>query len=123
MAKPNTLRATRETAAFARNTKLDKLVEIIQEYQDQNVRHARTNTAGDYLDLLKIEYRMAKALADTLHWDMYEQQTLIEDEARGECNYDLYEGCFLDDNGDPRREGSLPPGLADYLYEMRRDAE
>lgn len=123
MTKPDTGRVTRETAAFAQNTKLDKLIEAIHEYQEENVRHARTNSAGDYLDLLEIEHRLAKMLSDALHWDTYEQQGIIEDEARCECDYDLVEGCFLDDNGDPRREGSLPPGYSDYVYETRRDAE
>ena len=113
----------RVNTAMHQNAKLQKLRAELIVYEEENVRHARTNAASDYLDLLKSEYRIAKLLADVLHWDTWEQQQVIEEEARSECDYDLVEGCFLDDNGEPRHERSLPPGYSDYVYETRRDAE
>lgn len=113
----------RVNTAMHQNAKLQKLRAELIVYEEQNVRHARTNAAGDYLDLLKSEYRLAKILSDVLLWDTWEQRGIIEQEARSECYYDLVEGFFLDDNGEPRREGSNPPGYSDHVYETQRDAE
>lgn len=113
----------RVSAAMQQNEKLQKLRAEIVVFESENARHARSNSASDRLDMLKSEYRIAKLLADVLHWDTWEQQQVIEEEARSECDYDLVEGCFLDDNGEPRHERSLPPGYSDYVYETRRDAE
>lgn len=113
----------RVAVAMQQNEKLQKLRAEIVVFESENARHARSNSASDHLDMLKSEYRIAKLLADVLHWDTWEQQQVIEEEARSECDYDLVEGCFLDDNGEPRHERSLPPGYSDYVYETRRDAK
>jgi hypothetical protein len=108
--------------ALHRNIILQKLRAELIVYESENIRHAKTNSESDYLDLLKSEYRLVKLVEDALYWDNQRQKELIEGEAWSECNYDLKEKCFLDDNGEPYSPGCTPPGYADYRYEMKRDS-
>jgi hypothetical protein len=93
--------ARRINEALARLSALDELTDLIAEYRDAALRHARTNTASDYLDELLIEDRIACALERGLRWELTDAREILRDEARDECSYDMKEECYLDHNGEP----------------------
>jgi hypothetical protein len=100
-------------AALVRDGAAAKLRDAIEQWQAENIRHARSNSTGDYLDLCAIEYRIAKLCADAFQWDTCDIQDFVAEECATECSYDLKEGCALDDNGEPiapsRSFGSAHP--------------
>lgn len=94
------IKATRINNALIRNAACEKLRDMIVQYEAENIRHARTNSASDYHDLLAIEYQIAKLAGQAFGWDTYDEQKLIRDECLSECRFDLYEGCYINDQGD-----------------------
>ena len=94
--------------ALTRLAALDELAEATADYRDAVIRHARTNTADDYLDQLQAEDRLACIMERGIGWDLCDTREQLRDEARSECRYDMKEGCYLDYKGEPiRRSGSF----------------
>jgi hypothetical protein len=105
---PQEAAAKRLDSALARLSAFDELADAVAEYRDAAIRHARTNTASDYLDELLTEDRLACIMERAIGWDLCDTRELLRDEARRECSYDMKEECYVDHNGEPiRRAGSF----------------
>jgi hypothetical protein len=111
--------------AKAQNKLLDKLVTLIEVYQVENLRHAKSDSESDYLDMLIAEHMIADNIGNSLHWDTWDQQVFIADEARSECRFDIHEQAYINENGDIISGGELPSGLSlpDHLYDQKREED
>jgi len=93
-------KAARIDNALARNAACKNLRDMIVQYEAENIRHACTNSTSDYQDLLTLEYQLSKLASQAFGWDTCDEQELIRDECLSECRFDLYEGCYVNDQGD-----------------------
>ncbi len=96
-------RAKRLNNALSRLAAFDELADAVADYRDAAIRHARTNTADDFLDELLTEDRIACIMERAIGWDLCDTRELLRNEARRECDYDMKEECYVDDNGEPIR--------------------
>lgn len=99
-------------------------IDALEYFTSCDMAHARTDREDDYLTLLQAELELIEAAEKVTGWDLDDERQRILDEADRECSYDIEEGCYLDDDGEPILSGERGKrrGYADYLYDTRRDA-
>lgn len=117
--------AARMEAALSRTGKLGALIDALEYATRCDRAHARTNRSDDYLDLLQSRHAVTELLDEVLETCLDDEREQLADESLSECAYDMRQGCYIDDNGEPILPGSrhTPLGYADWLHDLRRDAE
>jgi DNA-binding ferritin-like protein (Dps family) len=90
--------------ALRRAGKLQKLIEALETVQRFDLAHARTERADDLLNLLEAQHKASLLVEEVLGCDLTSYREELEYEAYRECHYDIQQGTFVDENGEPIKE-------------------
>lgn len=88
--------AERVTAMVNRLAALDELPDAVAAYRDAEIRHARTQRSSDLLDVLETLDQVLCIIERGTGEDFTDRRGEIADEARAECNYDIRQGWYLE---------------------------
>ena len=85
----------RVDAVLAQNAALDLVPDMLADLRDADIRHARTQSAGDYLTVLKLQDELLGIIGDVFGMNMDEQRAWLATQALSECGYSLKEECYV----------------------------
>jgi hypothetical protein len=97
-------RAANIERAIRRAGKFQELIDALEAAQRFDLAYARTERTGDLLNLLEAQYAASKLVDEVLGCDLTEYRENIQYEAYRECHYDIENGIFVDENGEPIKE-------------------
>ena len=87
--------AQRIDAALSQLAPLDRMADLIAELRDAEIRHARTQSDDDYLNVLQLKDEYMEITADALGFNLDDERMWLADEAREACDYDLVKGDYI----------------------------
>jgi len=87
--------AKRVEATLAQNAPLDRVCDLLADYRDADLRFARTQSNGDYLNVLAAQDEVLSIIADAFGMNMDEQRTWLAEQALSECGYSFKEQCYV----------------------------
>jgi hypothetical protein len=90
--------------ALRRAGKLQKLIEALETVQRFDLAYARSDRNDDLLNLLEAQHKASLLVEEVLGCDLTSYREELEYEAYRECHYDIEQGAFVDENGDPIKE-------------------
>jgi hypothetical protein len=90
--------------ALRRAGKLQKLIEALETVQRFDLAYARSDRNDDLLNLLEAQHKASFLVEDVLGCDLTDYRENIQYEAWRECHYDIENGTFVDENGEPVRD-------------------
>jgi DNA-binding ferritin-like protein (Dps family) len=90
--------------AIRRATKLQDLIEALETLRRFDLAYARTHRNEHLLNLLEAQHVASKLIEEVLGCDLTDYRENIKYEAWRECHYDIENGTFVDENGEPVRD-------------------
>lgn len=82
--------AKRVEVALSMMAPLDRMPDLLTELRCAEIRHAQTDAADDYLNVLQLRAEYIQITADALGFNLDEELMWLAEEARRECGYDLH---------------------------------